>query len=67
MQDVVEADQTGGVALAVSVTLGGWQDVEAHGALAAVEGRLEHDRVDALRSQLELLGTPVLAVIVDGG
>lgn len=35
--------------------------------VVARRGRLERDRVDALRSQLELLGTPVLAVVVDGG
>jgi capsular polysaccharide biosynthesis protein len=35
--------------------------------VVARRGRLERARVDALRSQLELLGTPVLAVIVDGG
>jgi len=34
--------------------------------VTARRGRLERDRVDALRSQLELLGTPVLAVVVDG-
>ncbi len=40
----------------------------ADGVVVTVRrGRLERDRVDALRSQLELLGTPVLAVIVDGG
>jgi Mrp family chromosome partitioning ATPase len=35
--------------------------------VVARRGRLERDRADALRSQLELLGTPVLAVVVDGG
>jgi Mrp family chromosome partitioning ATPase len=35
--------------------------------VVARRGRLERDRVDALRSQLELLGTPVLAVVIDGG
>ncbi|MDQ3435172.1 MAG: hypothetical protein M3481_10920 [Actinomycetota bacterium] len=34
--------------------------------VTARRGRVERDRVDALRSQLELLGTPVLAVVVDG-
>lgn len=34
--------------------------------VAARRGRLDRERVDALRSQLELLGTPVLAVVVDG-
>lgn len=34
--------------------------------VAARRGRLERDRIDALRSHLELLGTPVLAVVVDG-
>jgi len=34
--------------------------------VTARRGRLERDRVDALRSQLELLGTPVLAVLIDG-
>jgi capsular polysaccharide biosynthesis protein len=34
--------------------------------VTARRGRLERDRVDALRTQLELLGTPVLAVVVDG-
>jgi capsular polysaccharide biosynthesis protein len=40
----------------------------ADGVVVTVRrGRLERDRLDALRSQLELLGTPVMAVIVDGG
>lgn len=34
--------------------------------VVARRGRLERDRVNALHSQLELLGTPVLAVVVDG-
>ncbi len=35
--------------------------------VTARRGRLERDRVDALRSQLDLLGTPVVALVVDGG
>lgn len=34
--------------------------------VTARHGRLDADRAEALRSELEVLGTPVLAVVVDG-